>query len=116
MRSAPPAAIPGPLASRNGVPSSPFTSPTDENCDDTNDSAPSFCDATVTCSSGTGHFCSRLREELVNGIWKPICRLVTPEANGPVTVILSPATAACGEEPSSGDAPAAPWGRSMING
>ncbi len=93
-----------------------FTSPTDENCGDTNASAPSFCDATVTCSTGTGHFCSSASDEVVNGIWKPTCTFVTPEANGPVTVMREPATVACVVEPSSGDAPAAPWGRSTISG
>src|SRR6185503_4879847 len=116
MRSVPPAAIPGPLARTKGVPLSLFTSPTDENCGDAKDSAPSFCDATVTCSSGTGHFCSSVSDEGVNGIWKPTCPFVTPEANGPVTVMREPAPVACVVEPSSGDAPAAPCGRSMMSG
>src|SRR5919204_2617513 len=100
MRSVPPALMPGPLPRINGVPSSPFTSPTDENCGDENGTDPTFVDATVTCSSGTGQACSIIVDELVNGIWKPTCTGVTPDANGPVTVIREPATVACGDDPS----------------
>ena len=116
IRSVPPAAIPGPLARRNVVPSSPLTSPTEENCGDENERTPSFCDATVTCSIGTGHFCSIVSAELLNGSWKPTCTAVMPDANGPVTVIRDPAIVACGDEPSRADAPAAPSGRSMMSG
>ena len=108
--------MPGPFASTNGVPLSLFTSPTDENCGELNDSPSIFSEPTVTCSSGTGYFCSNVIEELLNGIWKPSCTVVTPDANGPVTVMREPATVACGDEPSSGEAPAAPCGRSMMSG
>jgi len=54
--------------------------------------------------------------ESLNGSWNPTCTGVTPDANGPVTVIRDPAIVACGDEPSSADAPAAPSGRSMISG
>src|SRR5262245_58207893 len=116
MPSVPPALIPGPLARMNGVPSSPLTSPTEENCGDVNETAPAFVDATVTCSSGTGHVCSMVVDDVLNGIWKPTCTAVTPDANGPVTVIREPATVACCDEPSRGDAPAAPSGKSMMIG
>src|SRR5512132_3760118 len=102
MRRVPPALMPGPLARMKGVPSSPFTSPSEENCGDANETLPTLVDATVTCASGTGHVCSIGVDELLNGIWKPTCTGVAPDANGPVTVILEPATDACGDEPSSG--------------
>src|SRR6266508_3157075 len=108
--------MPGPLARINGVPSSPFTSPTDENCGEANDTCPALVEATVTCSRGTGKVCSIVVDALVNGIWNPTCTGVTPDANGPVAVILDPATVACGEDPSRGDAPAAAFGRSTISG
>src|SRR5262245_39068039 len=116
MRRVPPALMPGPLARMNGVPSSPLTSPTDENCGDENDTAPAFVDATVTCSIGTGHACSIVVDDVLNGSWNPTCTGVTPDANGPVIVSLDPATVACCDEPSSGEAPAAPSGRSIMIG
>src|SRR5262245_30567765 len=116
MRCVPPALIPGPLARMKGVPSSPLTSPTEENCGDANETAPALVDATVTCSIGTGHVCSRIVDDVLNGSWNPTCTGVTPDANGPVIVIREPATVACGDEPSSGDAPAAPFGKSMMSG
>src|SRR5215510_4913803 len=108
MRSVPPALIPGPLARMKGVPSSPLTSPTEENWGDVNETAPALVDATVTCSIDV--------DDVLKGSWKPTCTGVTPDANGPVTVIREPATVACCDEPSSGDAPAASAGRSMMSG